>query len=205
MNLKTALVAFAVATMGVAGAADHAKASTWVLSGVSFNDGGTLSGTFTLTPYGYFGTFDLISTGGSIITTGVLYETPPGINGWTVGAPQPTVLDFSPLLGGYTGELQLTFKYGLGSISGPDPIVGGLSGPSWECVGSYSCYLGNSPHLGRGLIRYVASGDTADSSGAAIETTPLPSTWTMLMASFLGLGLLLHRGMKKNSAALAAA
>jgi hypothetical protein len=36
-------------------------------------------------------------------------------------------------------------------------------------------------------------------------TTPLPSTWTMLIAGFLGLGFLAYRGSKKGSAALAAA
>ncbi len=35
--------------------------------------------------------------------------------------------------------------------------------------------------------------------------TPLPSTWTMLIASFLGLGFFAYRGSKKNSAALATA
>ena len=36
-------------------------------------------------------------------------------------------------------------------------------------------------------------------------TTPLPSTWLMLLSGFLGLGYVAHRGSKKRSAALAAA
>ena len=36
-------------------------------------------------------------------------------------------------------------------------------------------------------------------------TTPLPSTWTMLIAGFVGLGFLAYRGTKKNAAALATA
>jgi hypothetical protein len=36
-----------------------------------------------------------------------------------------------------------------------------------------------------------------------ITTTPLPSTWTMLIVGFIGLGLFAHRGTKKNSVALA--
>jgi hypothetical protein len=39
----------------------------------------------------------------------------------------------------------------------------------------------------------------------AISETPLPSTWTMLIAGFVGLGFFAYRGTKKNSAALAAA
>jgi PEP-CTERM motif len=34
--------------------------------------------------------------------------------------------------------------------------------------------------------------------------TPLPSTWTMLIAGFVGLGFFAYRGTKKNAAALAA-
>jgi hypothetical protein len=38
-----------------------------------------------------------------------------------------------------------------------------------------------------------------------VAATPLPSTWTMLIAGFLGLGFLAYRGSKKGSAAIAAA
>jgi hypothetical protein len=36
-------------------------------------------------------------------------------------------------------------------------------------------------------------------------TTPLPSTWTMLIAGFVGLGFFAYRGSKKGSAAIAVA
>jgi len=38
-----------------------------------------------------------------------------------------------------------------------------------------------------------------------ISPTPLPSTWLMLLGGFVGLGFFAYRGMKNNSAALAAA
>jgi hypothetical protein len=38
----------------------------------------------------------------------------------------------------------------------------------------------------------------------SISATPLPSTWTMLIAGFVGLGFFAYRGSKKNVAALAA-
>jgi hypothetical protein len=38
-----------------------------------------------------------------------------------------------------------------------------------------------------------------------VAATPLPSTWTMLIAGFLGLGFFAYRGSKKNTAAIAAA
>jgi hypothetical protein len=40
---------------------------------------------------------------------------------------------------------------------------------------------------------------------SATATTPLPSTWLMLLSGFVGLGFFAYRGTKKNSAALAAA
>jgi hypothetical protein len=62
---------------------------------------------------------------------------------------------------------------------------------------------------------YVMNGngdtDTAGPTSLRVEmtgtasATPLPSTWTMLLAGFVGLGFFAYRGTKKNSAALAAA
>jgi hypothetical protein len=43
------------------------------------------------------------------------------------------------------------------------------------------------------------------SVNASANATPLPATWTMLIAGFLGLGFIAYRGSKKNAAALAAA
>jgi hypothetical protein len=42
-------------------------------------------------------------------------------------------------------------------------------------------------------------------SSINVSATPLPSTWTMLIAGFVGLGLFAYRGSKKNAAAIAAA
>jgi hypothetical protein len=52
----------------------------------------------------------------------------------------------------------------------------------------------------------VASpGDPIQGYIVEFAVTPLPSTWTMLIAGFFGLGVIAYRGMKKNAAALAAA
>ena len=53
-----------------------------------------------------------------------------------------------------------------------------------------------------GLLAVDGSGDFAQFSSSA---TPLPSTWLMLIAGFVGFGFLAYRGTKKSSAALAAA
>jgi hypothetical protein len=51
--------------------------------------------------------------------------------------------------------------------------------------------------------------NTAGPQGAfdnvQLTATPLPSTWTMLIAGFVGLGFFAYRGTKKNAAAIAAA
>ena len=48
------------------------------------------------------------------------------------------------------------------------------------------------------------NGDLIASNWLLTET-PLPSTWPMLIAGFVGLGFFAYRGTKKKSAALAAA
>jgi hypothetical protein len=41
-------------------------------------------------------------------------------------------------------------------------------------------------------------------TNVALFTTPLPSTWTMLIAGFIGFGYFAYRGSKKNAASVAA-
>ena len=47
--------------------------------------------------------------------------------------------------------------------------------------------------------------DGPNPTGLDVVFTPLPSTWTMLIAGFLGLGFFASRGSTKNGAALSAA
>ena len=54
--------------------------------------------------------------------------------------------------------------------------------------------------IGNSGDKYIGLDDVS-----VVQTTPLPSTWTMLIAGFLGLGFFAYRGSKKNGAALAAA
>ncbi len=59
--------------------------------------------------------------------------------------------------------------------------------------------LDDSPYI---YDQYGAFDLAGTPPGAA---TPLPSTWTMLIAGFAGLGFFAYRGTKKNAASLAAA
>ena len=37
----------------------------------------------------------------------------------------------------------------------------------------------------------------------SVSTTPLPSTWSMLLAGFIGFGFVAYRGTRRNSSAVA--
>jgi hypothetical protein len=55
------------------------------------------------------------------------------------------------------------------------------------------------------VTNYAYSGPNPTGLDVVFTPTPLPSTWTMLIAGFLGLGLFAFRGLKKSGAALSAA
>ncbi len=59
---------------------------------------------------------------------------------------------------------------------------------------------GTTTSCGYGYICYLGTG-----LQATISSTPLPSTWTMLIAGFIGFGFVSYRGSKKRAAAIAAA
>jgi HpiC1 cyclase len=54
-------------------------------------------------------------------------------------------------------------------------------------------------------IELNVAGVQGDFDNVRLTATPLPSTWTMLIAGFVGLGFFAYRGTKKGSAAIAAA
>ncbi len=101
------------------------------------------------------------------------------------------------------------------SPSTPAISEGGISftssGDTWNIYslgGSYyitSVNLFNDPN-GVGVVGGTFGTTLASLSiQDPLPSTPLPSTWTMLIAGCLGLGLLAYRGSKKGAAAIAAA
>ena len=175
----TALAALLLLCLG---APTSAKADVvWTING-SFDDGGTLSGTFTINVYGYLSSWDLTTQ-----TVGPFggFEYKPGNSYISNGA---LYADFQP---GYVRDLHLAFSTNLDVASADNPIIGGSPGPSYECVGSYSCYV----PLG-GKTRYIAEGE-------AIAAVPEPSTWAMLILGFLGIGGLTYRRKSSSVSPLA--
>jgi hypothetical protein len=76
----------------------------------------------------------------------------------------------------------------LGYVSGPTPFTyGNIYG---VVGGTYGLYEGDE--------------DLGDET-LALTATPLPATWTMLIAGLIGVGYIGFRGSKKNFAAIAAA
>ena len=65
--------------------------------------------------------------------------------------------------------------------------------------------------LQRGVLLFrTTNGQTAtanfsDGIFTNVTLTPLPSTWTMMIIGFVGLGFFAYRGSKKGSAVIAAA
>jgi hypothetical protein len=53
------------------------------------------------------------------------------------------------------------------------------------------------------VVNYAYTGPNP--SGLNVEFTPLPSTCTMMIAGFIGLGFFAYRGAKKNGATFSAA
>ncbi len=153
----------------------------WTVTG-AFDDGGTLSGFFDTNVYGYLSGFNLQTTTG---TSDVAFDYNASDSYYSNGT---FYVDAQP---GYQSDLHLQFANSLSVASANNTIQGGHAGPSWECQGSYGCYLPSG-----GSIRYLTSGYA--STGAV----PEPAAWTMMIVGFGGIGAVLRR-RRIASAALA--
>jgi len=83
-----------------------------------------------------------------------------------------------------------------------------ISGNNWSQPYMHYTYvvLGNASDTIEFTFRNDPGYQFLDNvSVTELTATPLPSTWTMLIAGFLGLGYFAYRGTKKGSAAVAAA
>ncbi len=150
--LIVALSLLLVAGGSVYSAGAQALPITWTLQGVTFDDGGTASGDFTLNQYGFLSSSSIITT--SVVNgfSGNTYLFPGGsINpNFDVSPPNTFRITFQA---DSTHALSLDFLYSLDSNNLTiNPLKLNLSS-SFECEGSYSCYNGSG-----GTIRYVRSG-----------------------------------------------
>ncbi len=147
---------------------------TWNVTGV-FNDGGTLSGTFTMDEYDFLlSDFSLTTTAGSL-EPGFTYTADSAYFSNTNPdyAPTPIYIDFAPA---WSNDLHIQFANDLGVAAPTDQIIGGYQ--SFECLNSWSC---PAPGFDGYAVRYLVSGE-ATLVGDAV---PEPATWASMI---LGLG-----------------
>ena len=182
----------ATALLGAAGAASAATPVTWNVTGV-FNDGGALSGTFTMNEYDFLlNDFSLTTTAGSL-EPGFTYTKATSYfsNTNPTYAPTPIYIDFAPQ---YFADLHIQFANDLGVAAPTDLIIGGYQGPSFECQNSWSCP--NPGSVGY-AVRYLVSGQ-ATLAGAVV---PEPASWAVMMLGLGGIGAALRTRRRHQTAA----
>lgn len=175
MHIKRILAACLVAGMGLIGTASGANAVVYSFNNILLSDGGLLNGTLDIQFGGVIG-YNLTTTGGTPgLDTSYTYPGFPSPNSIPFGSP--TTIQLFP--NSFTAVLQLAFASNL-MLAGPNVLLGGINGLSFECNGSFSC-----PD-NRALTRYVAN-DTA------ISPTPLPPAVLLFGTALAGLGLIRRR------------
>jgi hypothetical protein len=173
-------IAAVVAAGSLAALPTAAKADvTWFVTG-TFSDGGTVDGTFNINAYGYLSGYDLLTTGGDGFSS---FDYTEQNSYFSNGA---FYVDAQP---DYQQDLHLEFVGDLSIPVANNPIVGGDQGPSYECQGSFGCYVPTTD----GALRYITS-------GFASAAVPEPAIWAMMLAGFGGLGMAL-RGQRRKFAA----
>lgn len=128
---------------------------TWTLQDVTFADGGTASGSFSLNTYGYLSGASITTTNGT--GDGFVGATYTAANAILNNANFPNTFLITFETANYQGALNFLFDYTLDSPRQVNPIT---LAASWECEGSYNCYLNSG-----GLSRNVTSGAAVPEPG----------------------------------------
>jgi hypothetical protein len=193
------LAAAALATaFCITGLSSGARADTIQTITGDFNDGGMLTGTLVFDQYGDLtGSWHLTTTTGSALT-GATYGPEDVISTFGYYPPPsystlvtiPGSLEFWDLT---YGQRTLTLVFSSPDVGQPDTLVGG-----YECAASYAC--ANLTSFDRELLPGVQGGDTVGD----VTTTPLPSTWTMMLLGVAGLGLIAYRRQRPSTSLSAA-
>jgi hypothetical protein len=175
-------LALLVGVISLCGAIHPAQATpynpiTWSVTG-DFDDGTTFSGTFSLNGYGYLTAPTSIMTNSGLLPAetytasdpvSIVPGSPPA-NGFyiTIYGSDPVSAD----------TLELVFSNSL-ETPGMDPLIGGVNGPSYECL-AFTC--GGTDGVN---TRYVTL-------GSAIST-PLPAAWSLMLLGLAALGFVAYR------------
>jgi hypothetical protein len=172
--------------IGAASFSVPAAASTidWVLSGVTFDDGGTASGTFSTDSSGDVVAFDIATTAGTTLG-GAVYDSTASNVFSSNGVYSP----HSFIVSNFNTSTYVNFEFAdaLTSI-GTDQLIltVGTNYASYECN---MC----------GTVRGIVSGEAT----SEISATPLPATIPLFVTGLSAIGLL-GRRRKGKAAELAA-
>ena len=161
-----------------------ASTIAWTLSGVTFEDGGTASGTFaTDSTTGAVTSFNIVTTGGTILGgatygsgTYFAFDNFFSANSFAIAADDLLTLP----------SINFAFLSALNS-TGTNPLQVSFDLPgdqvAFECSDN-TCEVS----------RFA----TAGSATGVVEAIPEPSTWAMLIVGFAGLGFLSYRRKKQS-------
>jgi hypothetical protein len=188
-----ARVGMAAALLAGAATAAHAAQDVhWDVTGV-FADGGTLSGFFDVDKAGVLFDWNIVTTAGTGASpfAGETYEN--GLSGATSGNAD-SVIDVGFH---FNNVLNLAFASSLFTpIASNALLVAGSPGPSFECIGSFSCgngVAGTNRFLISGSA--VASGTTISGAGGGGGNgpgVPEPASWALMILGFGATGALLR-------------
>jgi hypothetical protein len=186
--------ALAAAALLAATGARADNSVVWFVTG-TFDDGGTLSGTFTIDASDVMSSWDLTVSGGTAGFATEEYKN--GTSQAGVGGATSTTADPFIAAGfGFQEQLALQFTSNLLTLSDHNALVDGANGPSFQCVQSFSC---TTPSGGptRYLLSGFASGSpttvTGETGGGGGGSVPEPANWALLIAGFGATGAALRR------------
>jgi hypothetical protein len=189
---KSIVAAGAIALVALLSAGSAANAITWNFGNVPLSDGNVLSGFFTTNSYGYLASWSLTTSGPNNTFANFAYNPGTGYyNDNGANVLSSTSITFNNP--DYSEVLQITFANVISDAT--NAILGGIGGPSFEQCSAWGI-------CGTNFIRFIASEIAA--GDPLVSATPLPSTWTLLIVGFVGLGFFAYRGTKWNSAVFAA-
>jgi hypothetical protein len=189
-KLRYALAASALA-LGVAVSAAPARAST-VTDFVSFD----ISGSYGVGGAPYNGSAE--ATGSFFITFNPTVNSPGVISDLLYSV---TDNRFSPASLAFNPVVNFEYNYGVLTLSS-------LASFSKTFTGSDDLTIGINVGTPAAGVWYSQNGftDTLTINGSAsVTATPLPSTWTMMLAGLGGLGFFAYRATKNRRSALAPA